>query len=181
MTAGGRRTALTIAGLATAALATAAPLAACGGTTPPPAPTSSASDSPAPRGNADITLTGAVSGNLAVDLDIPCGKTTDANDTEFDLTVYGTLNGEHYNLGIVVQNATKAGSYPIADNSAQAQFGTTDDSAVWDAYRGTVTLAEDRQSGRLDLDLSAGGHPPDQPLRPTHVTGTFACGDSVTG
>lgn len=126
-----------------------------------------------------LTFSGSISGSMAVSALVRCQATTTQNLRTLMVTLSGTVGGQLYNFGFVINNYTGPGTYNAtspaltvlldvpgeATNNGWGNTSTTDS--------GTITIAHGEQTGSIAYVLSGFGTRAGSQVQ---ISGDWTCG-----
>jgi hypothetical protein len=149
------------------------------GTTPTAGAKKTATTGP----TADLTFSGVAAGHMIVRITSICGSNKGSSGKYYGFSVLVTLSGQNYIFDLYVTPYRGPGTYtPIHTGAVTRYPGGNENTGVWGASSGTVTISSDEKSGTLDIsytgvaDPNLLGPPGTAPAGTFHVVGNWTCG-----
>lgn len=126
-----------------------------------------------------LTFSGSISGPMTVSAQVRCQATTTQNLRTMMVTFSGTVGGQFYNFGFVLNNYTGPGTYTtsapsltiLLDVPGEATNNGWGNTSPKDS--GTITIARGEQAGNITYILSGFGTRMGTQVQ---VSGDWACG-----
>ncbi len=126
-----------------------------------------------------LTFSGSISGPMTVSAQVRCQTTTTQNLRTLMVTLSGTVAGQLYNFGFVINNYTGPGSYTtgapsltiLLDVPGEATNNGWGNTSPTDS--GTITIARGEQAGSITYTLSGFGTRAGTQVQ---ISGNWTCG-----
>lgn len=126
-----------------------------------------------------LTFSGSISGPLTLSAQVRCQTTTTGNLRTLMVTLSGTVGGQLYNFGFVINNYTGPGTYTapsptltlLLDVPGEATTNGWGNTSPTDS--GTITVERGEQTGSITYVLSGFGSRAGTQIQ---VSGEWACG-----
>lgn len=126
-----------------------------------------------------LTFSGSISGSLTLSAQVRCQTTTTGNLRTLMVTLSGTVGGQLYNFGFVINNYTGPGTYNapsptltiLLDVPGEATNNGWDNTSSTDS--GTITVERGERTGSITYVLSGFGSRAGTQIQ---VSGEWTCG-----